>query len=88
MQSTCLNKEKEKEFQFSHVVAFDVGTSRSGYGYADAKDPTEIISEQNWSGEGASLKTRTDILLKPNGEVHTFGKGFLCSIFLLCIFPH
>lgn len=59
------------------VVAIDFGTCRSGYGFASVKQPTQIICEQKWPNRIPSLKTRTDVLLRPDLSLVCFGDAAL-----------
>jgi len=57
------------------VVAFDFGTTYSGYAFSFTNDPLKVQSA-NWvagSRQLLSLKTPTSVLLDPNNEFHSFG---------------
>ncbi|XP_060596203.1 heat shock 70 kDa protein 12B-like [Ruditapes philippinarum] len=58
------------------VVAFDFGTTYSGYAFSFRDDPLKIQTNQKWiagSDQLISLKTPTCVLLDPNGQFDSFG---------------
>ncbi|XP_028966949.1 uncharacterized protein LOC100899882 [Galendromus occidentalis] len=58
------------------VVAIDFGTTYSGYAYSFTRDPDSIHIMRKWEGGDPGIlnqKTPTSVLLKPDGEFHSFG---------------
>jgi len=58
------------------VVAFDFGTTFSGYAFSFRNDPLKVQTNGNWiagSERLMSLKTPTYVLVDPNNEFHSFG---------------
>ncbi|XP_052266866.1 heat shock 70 kDa protein 12B-like isoform X1 [Dreissena polymorpha] len=57
-------------------LAFDFGTTYSGYAFSFKSSPTDVNVNCNWyagSGKLVSQKTSTSLLLDPDGKVHSFG---------------
>jgi hypothetical protein len=60
------------------VAAIDFGTTYSGYAFAFTRDADSIHMMRKWEGGDpgvTNMKTPTTLLLKPNGEFHSFGFG-------------
>lgn len=60
------------------VAAIDFGTTYSGYAFSFTRDPDSIHMMRKWEGGDPGVinqKTPTTLLLKPNGEFHSFGFG-------------
>ena len=60
------------------VAAIDFGTTYSGYAFSFVRDPDSIHMMRKWDGGDPGVtnqKTPTTLLLKPNGEFHSFGFG-------------
>lgn len=60
------------------VAAIDFGTTYSGYAFSFVRDPDSIHMMRKWEGGDPGVtnqKTPTTLLLKPNGEFHSFGFG-------------
>jgi len=60
------------------VAAIDFGTTYSGYAFSFTRDPDSIHMMRKWEGGDPGVsnqKTPTSLLLKPNGEFHSFGFG-------------
>ena len=58
------------------VAAIDFGTTYSGYAFSFTRDPDSIHMMRKWEGGDPGVtnqKTPTTLLLKPNGEFHSFG---------------
>jgi len=58
------------------VVAFDFGTTYSGYAFSFRNDPLKVQTNGNWvagSEKLISLKTPTCVLVDPNNQFHAFG---------------
>lgn len=58
------------------VAAIDFGTTYSGYAFSFIRDPDSIHMMHKWEGGDPGVtnqKTPTTLLLKPNGEFHSFG---------------
>ncbi|XP_052803344.1 heat shock 70 kDa protein 12B-like [Mya arenaria] len=58
------------------VVAFDFGTTFSGYAFSFRNDPLKVQTNGNWiagSEKLMSLKTPTCLLLDQKGNFHSFG---------------
>ena len=58
------------------VAAIDFGTTYSGYAFSFIRDPDSIHMMRKWEGGDPGVsnqKTLTTLLLKPNGEFHSFG---------------
>ena len=58
------------------VVAFDFGTTFSGYAFSFRDDPLKVQTNGNWiagSEKLISLKTPTCVLVDPNNDFHSFG---------------
>ncbi|XP_053389874.1 heat shock 70 kDa protein 12B-like [Mercenaria mercenaria] len=58
------------------VVAFDFGTTYSGYAFSFRNEPLKVQTNQNWiagSEKLVSLKTPTCVLLSPNKQFDSFG---------------
>ena len=58
------------------VAAIDFGTTYSGYAFSFTRDPDSIRMMRKWEGGDPGVtnqKTPTTVLLKPNGEFHSFG---------------
>ena len=58
------------------VVAFDFGTTFSGYAFSFRDDPLKVQANNYWVAGSLrlmSLKTPTCVLLDPNDEFHSFG---------------
>ncbi|XP_060578574.1 heat shock 70 kDa protein 12B-like [Ruditapes philippinarum] len=58
------------------VVAFDFGTTYSGYAFSLRDKPLNVQTNQGWiagSDQLISLKTPTCVLLDPNGQFDSFG---------------
>ena len=60
------------------VAAIDFGTTYSGYAFSFTRDQDSIHMMRKWEGGDPGVsnqKTPTTLLLKPNGEFHSFGFG-------------
>jgi len=60
------------------VAAIDFGTTYSGYAFSFTRDPESIHIMRKWEGGDPGVtnhKTPTTLLLKPNGDFHSFGFG-------------
>ena len=60
------------------VAAIDFGTTYSGYAFSFTRDPDSIHMMRKWEGGDPGVsnqKTPTTLLLKPNGEFHSYGFG-------------
>ena len=60
------------------VAAIDFGTTYSGYAFSFVRDSDSIHMMRKWEGGDPGVtnqKTPTTLLLKPNGEFHSFGFG-------------
>ena len=60
------------------VAAIDFGTTYSGYAFSFVRDPDSIHMMRKWEGGDPGVsnqKTPTTLLLRPNGEFHSFGFG-------------
>lgn len=60
------------------VAAIDFGTTYSGYAFSFTRDPDSIHMMRKWEGGDPGVsnqKTPTTLLLKPNGDFHSFGFG-------------
>ncbi len=60
------------------VAAIDFGTTYSGYAFSFTRDPDSIHMMRKWEGGDPGVsnqKTPTTLLLRPNGEFHSFGFG-------------
>ena len=58
------------------VAAIDFGTTYSGYAFSFIRDPDSIHMMRKWEGGDPGVtnqKTPTTLLLKPNGDFHSFG---------------
>ena len=58
------------------VVAFDFGTSFSGYAFSFGNEPSKVQTNGSWSAGSEklmSLKTPTCVLLNKDDEFHSFG---------------
>ena len=58
------------------VVAFDFGTTFSGYAFSFRNDPLKVQTNGNWvagSEKLMSLKTPTAVLVDPNNQFYAFG---------------
>ena len=59
------------------IVAIDFGTTFSGYAFSFTRDPEHNVHMmRKWEGGDPGVinqKTPTTLLLKPNGEFHSFG---------------
>ena len=59
------------------IVAIDFGTTFSGYAFSFTRDPDcSIHMMRKWEGGDPGVinqKTPTTLLLRPNGEFHSFG---------------
>ena len=58
------------------VAAIDFGTTYSGYAFSFTRDPDSIHMMRKWEGGDPGVsnqKTPTTLLLKTNGEFHSFG---------------
>jgi hypothetical protein len=58
------------------VVAFDFGTTYSGYAFSFRNEPLKVQTNQGWvagSDKLISLKTPTCVLLNPCGQFDSFG---------------
>ena len=72
------NIEKQIETHFV-VAAIDFGTTYSGYAFSFLRDQADSIHMmRKWEGGDPGVnnqKTATTLLLKPNGDFHSFGFG-------------
>ncbi|KAK3096652.1 hypothetical protein FSP39_002113 [Pinctada imbricata] len=63
--------------EVKYVVAFDIGTTYSGYAYQDSKesqrDPLSIVTNSWQGGTTLSMKTPTAILFDKEKNFHSFG---------------
>ena len=60
------------------VAAIDFGTTYSGYAFSFTRDPESIHIMRKWEGGDPGVtnhKTPTTLLLRPNGDFHSFGFG-------------
>ena len=60
------------------VAAIDFGTTYSGYAFSFTRDPESIHIMRKWEGGDPGVtnhKTPTTLLLKANGDFHSFGFG-------------
>ena len=60
------------------VAAIDFGTTYSGYAFSFVRDSDSIHMMRKWEGGDPGVsnqKTPTTLLLRPNGEFHSFGFG-------------
>eukprot|EP00794_Sanderia_malayensis_P005264 gene5264-5930_t len=60
------------------VVAIDFGTTFSGYAFAFSRDPDSIHMMRKWEGGDPGVnnqKIPTTLLLRPEGQFHSFGFG-------------
>lgn len=60
------------------VAAIDFGTTYSGYAFSFTRDPDSIHMMRKWEGGDPGVsnqKTPTTLLLKSNGDFHSFGFG-------------
>jgi len=60
------------------VAAIDFGTTYSGYAFSFTRDPDSIHMMRKWEGGDPGVcnqKTPTTLLLRPNGDFHSFGFG-------------
>jgi hypothetical protein len=58
------------------AVAFDFGTTYSGYAFSFRNDPLKVQTNQGWiagSDQLISLKTPTCVLLNRSGQFDSFG---------------
>ncbi|CAG0912775.1 unnamed protein product [Notodromas monacha] len=57
------------------IVAVDFGTTYSGYAFCFTHKPSDIHVMRKWPGDPdlSNQKTRTALLLKPNGDFDSFG---------------
>ncbi|XP_052267992.1 heat shock 70 kDa protein 12B-like isoform X2 [Dreissena polymorpha] len=60
------------------VIAFDFGTTYSGYAFSYMTDPYDVQMNQNWIPMGSysqlvTYKTPTSVLLDRDGQCHEFG---------------
>jgi hypothetical protein len=58
------------------AVAFDFGTTYSGYAFSFRNDPLNVQHNQGWiagSDRLISVKTPTCVLLNPSGQFDSFG---------------
>lgn len=58
------------------VAAIDFGTTFSGYAFSFIRDPDSVHMMRKWEGGDPGItnqKTPTTLLLKPNGDFHSFG---------------
>ena len=76
----CVKQSPSKTPGEKHfvVAAIDFGTTYSGYAFSFVRDPDSIHMMRKWEGGDPGVsnqKTPTTLLLKPNGEFHSFGFG-------------
>ncbi len=75
ISSGAASANAEKHFV---VAAIDFGTTYSGYAFSFTRDPDSIHMMRKWEGGDPGVtnqKTPTTLLLRPNGEFHSFGFG-------------
>ncbi|XP_053388231.1 heat shock 70 kDa protein 12A-like [Mercenaria mercenaria] len=61
-------------FEPEVVVAFDFGTTYSGYAFAFKHDPTKVVINPTWASSSVRLyKAPTCVLLTPDKNFHSFG---------------
>jgi hypothetical protein len=68
--------DDKSDVPVSVVVGIDLGTAASGVAYAFVKAPDKIECDQMLCS-GSSLKTRTAVLLSPDGKFVAFGDAAL-----------